>query len=274
MRVWHVRDAGLLAAAAIVALAILVPRPAFAADLTAREVTEALVRARSGAPADFSGKDLRFLDLAGLDFGRARLNKAALFGVDLTDANLRGADLSGARLDRAIIIRTDFSEANLTDAIMLRPTVYTTLAADWSDAPKFTGANMRGFRAMAQLDGADFRGADLTGANFTPFEFRPGQGTISTLARNLLRGCDFTGAVMKDTDFSWALFTFAKLVNADLSGAKLEKADLSKADLRGANLTGADLTGADLDGANLTGVRGLDTVKGLSFVLNLDKTIQ
>lgn len=275
MRGRHVRDAGLTMAAAIAALALLgTQRPTLAADLTAREVTEALVRARSGPPADFSGKDLRFLDLAGLDFGGARLANAALFGVDLKDANLRGADLSGARLDRAIIIRTDFSSADLSNAIMLRPTVYTTLAADWSDAPKFTGANMRGFRAMAQLDGADFRGADLTGANFTPFEIRPGQGTISTLARNLLRGCNFTGAEMKDSDFSWALFTFAKLVNADLSGAKLVKADLSKADLRGTNLTGADLTGADLDGANLTGVRGLDTVKGLSFVLNLDKTIQ
>jgi uncharacterized protein YjbI with pentapeptide repeats len=275
MRLRAMKDAGLVAGAMLASLVLFATdRLALAADLTAREVTEALVRARSGSPADFSGKDLRFLDLAGLDFGGARLAHAALFGVDLTDANLRGADLSGARLDRAIIIRTDFSGANLTGAIMLRPTVYTTLAADWSDAPKFTEADMRGFRAMAQLDGADFRGADLTGANFTPFEYRPGQGTISTLARNLLKGCNFTGAVMKDADFSWALFTFAKLVNADLSGAKLVKADLSKADRRGANLTGADLTGADLDGANLTGVRGLDSVKGLSFVLNLDKTIQ
>ena len=113
--------------------------------------------------------------------------------------------------------------------------------------------------AAAQLDGADFRGADLTGANFTPFEIRSGQGTVSTLARNLLRGCNFTGALMKDADF-WAFFTFAKL-NANLSGAKLVKADLEgrprPSDRRRPHR-------ADLDGANLTGVRGLDTVKGLS----------
>jgi uncharacterized protein YjbI with pentapeptide repeats len=42
-------------------------------------------------------------------------------------------------------------------------------------------------------------------------------------------------------------------------------------DFTGADMTGADLTGADLYGARLTGVRGLDTVKGLSSTVNLDK---
>ena len=122
---------------------------------------------------------------------------------------------------------------------------------------------MRGFRAMAQLDGADFRGADLTGANFTPFEIRWPRARSRRSPASPQR-MQFHRRADEDADFSWALFTFAKLANANLSGAKLVKADLSKADLRGADLTGADLTGADLDGANLTGVRGLDTVKGLS----------
>ena len=43
-------------------------------------------------------------------------------------------------------------------------------------------------------------------------------------------------------------------------------------DFTGADMTGANLTGADLYGARLTGVHGLDTVKGLSSTVNLDKT--
>ena len=39
---------------------------------------------------------------------------------------------------------------------------------------------------MAKMSGADFHGADLTGANLSPLEARPGQGTITTLAKNVL----------------------------------------------------------------------------------------
>jgi hypothetical protein len=39
-----------------------------AADMTVRQVTEALISAHSDQPPDFSRKDLSFLDLSGLDF--------------------------------------------------------------------------------------------------------------------------------------------------------------------------------------------------------------
>jgi uncharacterized protein YjbI with pentapeptide repeats len=70
------------------------------------------------------------------------------------------------------------------------------------------------------------------------------------------------------------VLTFSRFVGADLRDANLTDADLSKADLTGADLTGVNLTGADLDGANLLAVKGLDTVKGLSTALNVDKTIR
>lgn len=245
-----------------------------AADVTAREIAEELFAATPETPVDLAGKDLRFLDLSGLDFKGAQMQGADLYGVDLTNASLKGSDLSDTRLDRSTIIRADFSGASLMGATLLRPTVFTNLAVDWADAPRFAGANLTELRVMARLDGADFQGANLTRADFSPFEWRPGQGTISTLPRVGLAGCDFSKAVLKDANFSHTVLTFSRFIGADLRGVNLSGADLSKADLTGADVSGADLSQADLDGAVLTGVQGLDTVKGLAMAVNLDRAIR
>ena len=79
---------------------------------------------------------------------------------------------------------------------------------------------------------------------------------------------------MKGVNLDRAVLTFSHFVGADLRDANLTKADLSKADLTGADLTGANLTGADLYGATLLGVKGLNTVTGLSTAVNFDKTIR
>ncbi len=259
---------------AVLAAPAVFSAAAWAAEATAREITEALFKARPGDIVDLSGKDLQFLDLSGLVFKGARLAGADLYGVDFTGSNLRGSDLSGAKLDRATIIHADFSGANLSKATLLRPTVYADLSANLADAPRFSGANLTEIRVMAQLDGADFKGADLMRADFSPREIRPGQGTIATLMKNLLRSCDFTGARLREADLRYAVLTFSRLIEVDLSGANLMGADLSRADLAGADLTGADLTGADFDGANLSGVKGLDTAKGLALALNLDRAVR
>ena len=74
-------------------LAILSAAPTVeAADLTTRQVIEALQRAAPDAPADFAGLDLKFLDLSELDFSHANLA-----GADLRSADLTGAKLCGSR---------------------------------------------------------------------------------------------------------------------------------------------------------------------------------
>src|SRR5262249_259593 len=154
------------------------------------------------------------------------------------------------------------------------PTVYTDLSNNLANAPHFAGANLTSIRVMADLSGADFRGANLTRADLRPLETRPGQGTLSTLMRNVLKSCDFSGATLKDANLSRGVLTFSRFVGADLRGADLSDTDLSKTDFAGADLSGADLTRADLYGANLVGVRGLDSVKGLGTAANLDKAIR
>ncbi len=245
-----------------------------AADMTVREITSGLFKAKPGETIDYSNHDLTYLDLSGLNFKGAKLAKSNLYGADFTGANLRGTDMSGTRLDRATLIRADFSGANLSGASVLRPTVYTDLSENTADAPRFAGANLTGIRVMANMSGADFHGADLTDANFTPREVRAGQGTLSTLAKNLLKSCDFTKAIMRGASFEHAVMTFSRFAGADLRGANLASTDLSRTDFTGADLTDANFTGADLDGATLLGVKGLETVKGLATALNFDKTIR
>ena len=65
--------------------------------VSARDVTAAFFQAKSGSIIDFSGRNLRDLDLSGLDFHAARLAGADLFGADLTSANLAGVAICWAR---------------------------------------------------------------------------------------------------------------------------------------------------------------------------------
>ena len=248
--------------------------PSHAADVTVREVAQALFRAKPGEKVDYSARNLTKLDLSGLDFKGALLTGADLYGADFTNASLKGVDLSRTRLDRAIVTRADFSGANFAGATLLRPTIFTSLAFDRADSPRFAGANLRQIRVLATFNGTDFRGADLSEADFSPYEARrAGEGTITNMPGNVLKSCDFTGATAKQTNFSRAVLRFSKFTDADLSGANFSGADLSNVDLTGARLTGADMTGADLDGAILSRVEGLDTVKGLSTALNLDRAV-
>ena len=244
------------------------------ADYTVRQITQQLFQAKPGERLDFAGRDLTYLDLSGLDFKQAKLARTDLYGVDLTGADLKGADISNARLDRAVLIRTDLSGANLRGTTIFRPTVYSDMQNNHADAPLFAGANLTGIRVQADLSGADFRGADLTYADFSPLEARPGQGTLVTLAKNVLKSCNFSGAILRHADFTRSVLMFSSMVGADLTGARLAEADLSKVDFSGANLTGAAVTGADFDGANLAGVKGCETVKGLDQAVNLDKAFR
>ncbi len=254
----------LLVATAFCALAL--SRPADSADFTARQITELLFNAHSSDLPDLSGKDLSFLDLSDIRFKAARLAGTNLFGADLSRSDLSLSDLRGARLDRSVIVDANFSGADLEGASILRPAINISLEQNRSDAPKFPGANLRGARITAMMDGVDFRGADLSGANLGPHEAR---ADLSSMPSSVLRGCDFSGALLVGTNLMWAKLRFSKFVGANLANTNLVGADLSMTDLSGANLSEADVTGADFDGAVLDGVRGLETAHGIGQALNL-----
>jgi len=238
-----------------------------ATRLTARDVTARLFEAAPGSHPDLKQLDLTRLDLAELDFKAADLTGADLYAADLSRANLNGAALVGARLDNATITATDFSGADLTEALILRPTVFTTLEVATAEAPRFVGAKLVRFRSDGQLDRADFSGADLTGAVLGRSAVRE----PSVNAPASLTSTNFTRAVLKDAKLTGTNLTYARFTDADLRGANLIGTNLTQVDFSGADVTGADFTGANLDEANLRGARGLDQAIGLASVLNLDR---
>jgi uncharacterized protein YjbI with pentapeptide repeats len=244
------------------------------ADFTAQQVTAIVFKTPPGTRPDFAGHSLTYLDLAEINFKGALLSGVDFYGADFTGANLSGADMKKARLDRSVLIRANLSGVDLTGATIFRPTVYHDDKITLSDAPKFVGANLTRVRVQADLSGADFRGANMTAADFGPLEGRPGQGTMVTLASNVLKSCDFSSAKLRDANFSRATLTFARFTGADLHGVKLIGAELTNVDFTGADLTGIDLTGADIYGVKFTGAIGLDTVIGLETAKNADKAVR
>ncbi|MGQ0672120.1 MAG: pentapeptide repeat-containing protein [Hyphomicrobium sp.] len=246
---------------------------ALAGGASARDFIEALYKfdAASGTRLDYSGRDLQSLDLSEMDFKGAKLAGADVFGTDLTRSSLRGVDLQGARLDRAVITRTDFSGASLAGVSMMRPTIFTTLSSDRRESPVFRAADLSGARLTGNFDGTDFSAARLDRMQFGPHEPR---ADISFYPRNFCRGCNFADASLAGANLYDASFVRASFVRADFAGANLARTDLSGADLTGANLAGADLSGADLDSTILVGVKGLDSVKGLSLAVNAERALR
>lgn len=258
------RTTGLAIAAAMMA-------PALAADVSVREVSEALFKASETSPVDFAGRDLSELDLAGLNFKGARLSGVNFYGADLSDVSLAGADLKAARLDRATITRAEFSSANLEGATLLRPSVFSGLAPDVREAPRFLGARLAKARIFGRLDFADFRWADLSGASLVGTDGRDEQLAI---ARGSYRGANFTEATLAGAILTGSNFYYAKFQKADLRGADLRDTDLTRADFTGADLTGADVTGADFDEAVVSDAKGLESLKGLASAKNVDRLVR
>jgi uncharacterized protein YjbI with pentapeptide repeats len=262
MRLRTVTAALLLLPGAALALA------AGAADFSARDLTRALYGAPEGARINLSGKSLRELDLAGVDFKAARLTKADLYGANLAEANLSGTDLADARLDRAVLTRSDFSGANLAGATLLRPTIFSGLERNIAEAPRFTGANMAHTGLTGWLDGTDFSNADLTGAVFGRQDALS-EGLLASRVR--MTSCNFTGAKLAGASFRGAQLVFARFTGADATGADFRGADLTKADFSGADVAGMDVTGAILDGASFTGAKNLDAIQGLVHAQGADR---
>lgn len=241
-------------------------KAAQAADLTARQVAVIVHKAAQGEKIDFSGKDLSELDLAGIDFKSALLAKVNLYGTDLSDANLSGVNLAGGKLDRAIMTRANFKSANLEGVTILKPSVFTDPRFDLAESPSFVGANLRGSRIAARLDGTSFRSADLSGSKIGPFDMSVEGGLAPS---SIMQSIDFTEANLSGSEVRNIDFTFSRFTRARLNGAVLVALDLTNTDFSGADLTGASFTKCTFKGANFSGAIGLETAKGLEGVTGL-----
>ncbi|MFC1833930.1 pentapeptide repeat-containing protein [Thermodesulfobacteriota bacterium] len=220
---------------------------------------------------DFSGLDLRGVDLNNTNPGWSNFSKADLRGADLSQADLFGpnferADLRDTNFTGARVARGSFRHADLRGAKGFG------VGGEWKrTAPvnardvNLSGVDLRGSNLelfnldRANLSGADMRGACVTSAEFTGanLEGIRADGTLFVLAGLSQRQRAYLssrGAIATGADLEAAVRK-----GLDLSGKNLARADLSGLDLKGARMDKAwmhsiKLVGTQLQGAHLNGV--------------------
>src|SRR5713101_203471 len=174
-----------------------------AADLTVQQISVVLAKASASSPADFSHRDLSYLDLSDLDFKHADLSGANLYGADLSRANLSAVKLAGANLDHTLIIAANFAGADLAGAhIIARLSRANMSGANLAHihmgAPRnrtipptrnaLSGCNL----ANASLAGADLAGADLSDADLDETVLRRARGLSQAKGIDTARHHDTT----------------------------------------------------------------------------------
>lgn len=179
-----------------------------------------------------SGKDLRYVNLAGIDLSKADLTRARFDGANLVGADLNYTNLYGASFRGALLGVTPgggAQAASLIDAYM-----------PYSD---FSDADLR----SVSLDGAHIYTADGDGVSFN----RARLDSASFVGADLM-GAKFNQASMNDTDLG-----AAALINANFDGAALVNAKMQSAYLQGADFSSAGaITGLNLNNAAVATTKG------------------
>jgi uncharacterized protein YjbI with pentapeptide repeats len=197
---------------------------------------------RRDAKRDIRSVDLTGVDLPGADLTEAQLAGANLTGADLSRAQLAGANLTGATLNDAYLALTDFTGATLTGADL--GDAY--LGGATLERADLSGAKLqRADLDHARLDFANLGGANLVGATLP---------SANLVAVNLA-GAELNCANLSDVNLGNAKLTNANLPGVNFTGAGLLDADLTGACLYDAWLGNANFTGVDLSLVNLTNVR-------------------
>lgn len=192
-------------------------------------------------------KNLRGLDLSGLDLRKANLEMCDLTGARLDRCNLRGARATGANFTGASMLGADCRAASFVGADFERATIINANLA----GADFSTADLR----RINLAGQDLQAVNFTGANLTD----------ATLEEANLRDAVCTGVIAWNVNLKSADARGANFRSAILDGAQCDNADLSRVDLTGAamieaslsdtKLWDAELSGCKLGGATLSGVR-------------------
>jgi len=226
--------------------------------------------------ASLAGKDLRLCQLytssfAGVDLSAADLSEAILWDASFTSANLTGADLTRAEVGGA-----DLSTATLTGIRSGSTQGVPLLPAGWSAVGGYLvgpGANLTGVD-LTELDltGVSLAGTNLTGADLSGIDLTGKDLTGATLTGADVTGTNLTGTVLTGLRSGAVVGTPAALPagwflrsgflagpGADFAAANLVGVNLSGVNLAGSDFSGANVNGANLN-ANLAGVRSGATV--------------
>ncbi|NCT64133.1 MAG: hypothetical protein GPJ03_14330 [Microcystis aeruginosa G13-01] len=237
---------------------------------------------------------------SGTSFNKANLNHAIFNQANLKGCNFTHANLDNCNFERAIFIRSRFENTNLA---------YT----NW-EAAKFKGKlnhfsgyliNDRVRRLLITRNGrdsnfqeayfeqVDLRNVDLSGSNLNKANFQNALLEGANLANAQALGTDFTGAIIKDTNFEnlridsktkfpddFAEDILDKCIlrfqNLNFSKLNLQNLSFKDLDLTGADFSGADIRGCSFEGATLENTNFSSVIAGRSrkqFLLLILSTV-
>lgn len=195
-------------------------------------------------------RDLRFINLEGIDFS----------GIDLNHTNFRGANLEKSDFSNSNLIGSDFSDANLNNAKL-----YQTIFIDSVfRRTKLINADL----TSSIMNTSEMDQAILINANLTDAKLQRANLNLARLDKATLKGADLWGAFLNLANLSKANLQVANLDGAELSHAILINANLNGADLRRVNFEKANLSNADLSNCILTNCNFAETNLSGAILLN------
>ena len=203
---------------------------------------------------DLTGMALIRCDLTGVDLRATDLTDAAFEGCILDDADLRGAVLDGTVVRGCSAEGTDLRDVELSNAhvhdLCGTPVLPHGEVAVWGGCAsaedwlrvvrgETEGITLRG--RVELPDYASFRGAKLC--------------DLSVVNQDVVRGVDFTGAVLERV----------RLRGLCMDGCNFTDAVLRDVDLRGADLSGCRFDGTVMEGLRLDAHTALGTLRGVDL---------
>ncbi|MFM7012882.1 MAG: DUF2169 domain-containing protein [Betaproteobacteria bacterium] len=245
---------------------------------------------------DLTGVDLSDLTLEGMDFSgatladanfeKSRLQNCRFDEALLSQARFAYADVSGSsfqaasasegiflncRLAKVNLTQADFSATDFTDAQLGESVLAFT---DFSGA-KMTGAQLAGCRgeftgfAECDLSATNFSDANLRGVNFTNATLYKAELSRAFFKRGVFHGANFTDVTMRQSNMTDSQAN----ERTSFMRVDMKEADLSGAVWSGVKLTEVTFNQAQLNRTDMTGaeIAQLKMIRAVAKGLVLDK---
>lgn len=188
--------------------------------------------------ADFSSRKLENgkveqVNLSGLDFTGAHMQRACFSGANMKDCNFTGADLSQAV----------FESANISGAKFINTTARDTnfFYCDMSSASIASNSDFR----RAFMRGSDGTGAIVKDSNFNYANIRHGK---------------WDDASISDSQFNYTNLEGISLAGADLRRVSMQHSILDKAIMEGVEMAKVDLQGSMMNDVIATNAKIKDSI--------------
>lgn len=224
---------------------------------------------------DFTGLDLRNLDLSGKVFTNCNFADAKLSGVKTSGAvfnncSFYGTDLSSkfggwwykaASLTDATFNNCDFTYADLT-GVDATKAIFKGLIAININAAGFRIPFLNNKVNHLKLDKAQAEGADFSGAYMPELSAKGFKAKGTNFANTNCRGVDFSGADLQYTNF----------YKANLRRAEVYKSNIAKARFERAKAANSRWIETEMDGCSFAGMFEAEEIE--AFDNNAGKPIE